>query len=1018
MTKKTGKTTVGRSRSAEYVRTLGPFDGVDPIKANDTTHSGGVTDHLEYTENLWKDPVGGDGISFDVIPGFRRAISGRLDGKVYGIWQFSNGKSGKKDIAVHAGEKLYIYPQGDLGKAPFTVSGINAARSSGISLEGGFMLWDGVRPLKVIPQANGSYSAVTVSDAYIPTVFADGEKHEKINLLSEYAYETRRIPEPSPLRVTRSLKYVFDPVSRTASVTGISTNDALVCITGNVTEEGIGYTVTEISDGAFRGNPYIKAVFIDSGVSVGESAFEDCGSLTFAAFLPGTSALPFTVGARAFYNAPLEKLFLSDSVTASDAHTLSVGTDAFGKGLGGGARDFDCAVYYELSRAQFEKVGGASNICSAGYTDLHCGVTAMDRFLFYSVPVSGNYTGAESTEIDGVSYVPYPLFRNTVSPQTVRYYMLFSESREPLGGLEAKTKFRLGASEPLIDLCKCRAACLFDGRIFLGGCSDAAGTVFYSGERYGESRADPMYFPVGNRITLGQDTSMSMALLPTPSALIVIKEGRDGAYYLRSKRQADGKVYYSDLEGAENVGALGIGSALSVGRTVTAVSADGVFSIDGTSGGNKKVNADSDGFADIIGDIKRVLPDASRICLCSFLNYTVLTVDGNMYLKDRNLDGGWAKLTGIGIYEGQGPEYVPVCRDMKIPLLNGSHIPLEPNYSKSYDGGTGYFIKKGQEYFPLFIGHDRLLDGYGAAYTATGTAFDADELYTYSLSEGVYRPSGMEGVLTVGYYPEIEGGRYYVSEPDGAMTGGSFDGSCFAREIDGKLYFGTGKGYLCVFNTDKRGKQVYRIDTGYKGGKNAVIGGKSLPISAYDGTELYYTGEAIVGDNATDNGFGREVLCMPYGGGYCLLCEPRQKTADGRIHPYYYTFDGRAIYACALTGKDNFGDAGYAKSTSGGSVIAVMSDVGDGSAALRCRTDKEPFFTAASIGGGVSGEELDFSSFSFVDGADSRIFAGLPERCRGYMWKQYHIGGRCFRSPFGITMISCRYKKGRYRPLK
>lgn len=994
-----------------YVRTIGPFDGVNTKKAN----SDGAQDYLEYTENLWKDPAG-DGISLDVVPGFRRVTSAKLDGKVYGIWQFQNGKSGKKDVAVHAGSKLYIYPAGNFSAQPYIVSGIAQNRSSGVGFDGCFMLFDGTGPRKIVPSGTSGYTTDTSQAAYIPTVYLNGYAHEKKNLLSEYVYEKCSVPNAVELSPSNSLIYSYDRVLGHATVIGVRRRDELIYISKSISVDGREFTVTGIEEEAFKSNAYIKALFIDSGITVGKSAFENCSELKFVAFLPGDQPGTVTIGEKAFFGSPVKELYLTDELNSS-AHNLSLGSNAFGCGNGGGAQDYNCEVYYNNSATVFSGVSGYANVCASNYTRFHGYVSAGGRFLFYSIPVIGDYSALAESEIDGDPYDSYTLTRGTLTSPMIKSYMFFSTTRYPLEGLIARSKFKLREGEN-IDLTKCRLACLFDDRIFLSGYTERPGAVFYSGKRDGDNRSDPLFFPKENVFYVGADMSENRALLSTPSALIVLKGGRDGAYYMRSRDGSGGKVEYSALEGAERVGTFGIGSAVSVGKTLVTASPDGVYSVNGSSGGNKQVSCDTADFSDISSDLKRIGADPEKVSLCTFLNYTVLAVDGTIYLCDRDSESGWYKLCGIGVCEGQHAEYVPVCRDTDVPLSNESKITLETELAKGYDGFTGYYIRTGSVYRELYIGHDRLLDELSPAATATATPVTVNEIFSRNVADNSYHALGLSGTLTLGYYPEIGEGRYYLSEPDGAMAGGSFDGCCYACEIDGTLYFGTGKGYLCAFNTDKRGKQVYRIDTAYEGGKNAVINSESKAVSKYTGNELYYDGEALIGGIAESNGFSDAVLCMPYGDGYALLCKPEREILPTEIHPYYYAFDGRSIFVYALSGKDDFGESANGKSTVSGSVIAVMSDIGDGAAVLKCRTEKVPFFAISKLGGTNNPESTDFAAFSFVNGKDNRVYGGLSDDCRGYMWKQYHIGGRCFRTPFGITMLSCRYKKRKYRAIK
>lgn len=1071
--------------SSNNLRTLGPFEGVSASGA-----AKDPTAYLEYTENMWRDPDSPHGDSIVTFPGFRRVqispLCSSSGGEIYGMWQMRNRFSGKYDTVIHVGTELQIYPYGDVTDAgateKITYDGVTAGKSSAVLFGDSLWVFDGKAPVKLMPTSGTTYSvtsAETSSElssgglAYIPTVFDDTEgakATQERNLLTDLFYDRKTIPMPAEPEGNASLIYEYSQASKSAKVTGIGTDDSFVFIPRTVVRGGETYTVAEVAAEAFKENGKIKVLVIDSDISVGNSAFEKCTALGTVIFCPPTGSKNLNIGAKAFYEAPIGTIYLPDIATDSSAGILTVGINAFGRGDGGGLADYLATVYYPASAQVFTGIVSYTRICSADYSGLHTGIGAKDSYKYYIFKAPDRCADAISADTEpifGDAEAHFGcVFRSNAEPPTVRHSVLMlpydiAAAGKSIDLLCRFSKERMtcsfGSSEYNSAVKKCAVAVRFDGRIFVSGNAELPNTVFYSEPTSDASggAACSLYFPVTNRFDDGSGDLPVTAMVPSPATLTVFKSGTGGIFVHSPKSGA-----YPCISGAAGIGTASRGGAVFFAGYPTFVTERGVMRLSGSSNSyERRAEALSADRSDIAGMLSA---HAAECSLCVYEDRLVLCGRGEMYITDPCADSGkvvWYRLRDIGVYKNQSAAYVPVDYRAVMEKGDGGMVTVDPDETAAAGGRTKYFAKVGDEYLPVWLARGDEFRGCTPGSDRTAAVYSTD-LYAAPDENGAYaalelKQSVRVAVMSLPYrraelgdlvYSGNAGSeetRCFLMTECGELCGGSFDACAFCASVGGTLYFGTLGGYLCAFNTDKKGGQVYRYDTSLTSGgdtryvkdSQGNVHELSAPASVggsgyYSG--LYWDGEVFRGElclNQTGKSAGSTVLYRYDVGAekYYPLCEPEIAVADNEIHPYYYSFDGRAIYSCAITGRDTCGEA-VEKSTIGGSVVLAAPHFAGatGHFSVKCRTDRLPFFTVAEIaGGGIS--PVDFSGFSFAssgsphsygdgsadtaEGSGETEYFVLAEKCRRFIWKQYMFSSFGAASPFGICMLCSRFGK-------
>lgn len=790
------------------VASMGPFKGVCPYMANNISSAENTSKYLEYTENMWRDPRSDDG-SIVTFPGFRSVTTQKLGSGVHSARTFYNQYSGKRDLAVHVGDKIYIYAENDLNSEPYMIEGIADRKCALVSERAGLLVFDGECPKYIFASGEDEYSVASEEAVYIPTVYSKGETPEKRNLLSHKVYEERELPSPSELLTTKSLIYSYDESTLTCTVTGIGTKDTFVCIPSKTTRADKEYTVTGIADGAFYANIGIETLIIGADVSVGKRAFEYCTGLKFVAFEKPTGTKTVSLGERAFFKAPIKTLYININ------GALAVSDKAFGNDTGTGLEIFGAAVHFGGTASDFAALTGYESICAADYSGLSFNEPYEGSHSFYLVPVLSGVRRVEASTFDGEALDFGAVYRATTEPATVRYAVIYAPSQRELEGetvrLEClmtshalRTSF--GENETVEAVRACRIAVPYDGRIFLTGNPELPNTVFYTEvPSDGSTSAHPFYFPEGNVFDDGVSDQANTDMLASPSALIVIKADRGGVYYHRAADKSGKRVYPCE-EGAVSVGGIGQGCAAFFNGSPCFVGENGVYLIKGGVSSEKKVYAIDRTLPELKVAVARGI-ETGRISLGELCGYLALCADGEIYLADPTelIDGifpCWFKLADVGICDGDVEEYTPLTERLR---LGGDVVGLDAELYASLDGESEYVRLSCPDPESML----ECLDGEDC----TGEVFES-ELYTRSES-GDYSPLGL-GKVCVGIYRELSRRSdevlYCVSEKSGGRCGGTFDPCAVLLDLGGVSAFATEGGGICVFNTDLTGPEAYSFN--------------------------------------------------------------------------------------------------------------------------------------------------------------------------------------------------------------
>lgn len=346
------------------------------------------------------------------------------------------------------------------------------------------------------------------------------------------------------------------------------------------------------------------------------------------------------------------------------------------------------------------------------------------------------------------------------------------------------------ASEAWEAINKCTVVCAYDGRVFFTGNPALPNTVFFSGRGLnGEN--DPTYVGIYNYVNDGIGNVPNTAMVSSASMLAVLKGdiSTDAcAYYHVAQYNTDKATadllprIYPSTEGVSNIPC--VGAACNFADDIVFLSPNGLEGVEKQAVNLERTLSHRSGRVDPI--LRKALSKASR--MVEWKGYLcILNSDGTMLLADSraintNEATGeaqyeWFELCGVGSYSGDSAKWVYGSGTVAVKRGDGESIELPLDGLTVNYGGGEYSVR---------IGSGEVPDG--AEVISFGTVSAEGAEYTV---EG-----GMSAVLVDGCFCPVE-------ESD-ERVGGTFHPATALFEFRGKLYFGSGNGDLCVFNTDKR----------------------------------------------------------------------------------------------------------------------------------------------------------------------------------------------------------------------
>jgi hypothetical protein len=493
----------------------------------------------------------------------------------------------------------------------------------------------------------------------------------------------------------------------------------------------------------------------------------------------------------------------------------------------------------------------------------------------------------------------------------------------------------------------CTKSAVYDGRVFLTGNPELPNTVFYS-QRNLTGANDPTYFGVYNYFNDGDGNTPNIDLLATPSMLMVIKGDtvQDGSIYYhvgadnphsdKSVRDLVPRIYPSST-GAAGLGSAGLTDAYSLSCNFLD---DPVFlSKRGLEGVTKEqLNAERT-VQHRSSTIDRLLiqEDLAHASLAEWKGYLVICCNGHIYLADsrtrtQNAYGSyqyeWFYLEGVGTYEGYEDRY---CRVTEWPIIND--VSLEDIVAKDKD--NSYYLWK--------------------------TEGEITELTDESGNQHI-QTTVIENVRIYYYVNFSDFSRYIVDLiPNGKKGSGEFYGAKRVLAVGELLFFATDYD-ICVFNTDKRGEQIYLKDDS---GKDVFDEeGKRILVREVDSDKIDSSWYSFNG--------------VPYISGCSIRLDDCEKKTVTKANVYGTTVARfKMIPGSRCTVKSSINGVNWKK-------------IG------------EAYISRFNF------EDFRFDNTSFTENEDG-VFV-FPEVSRGWVSKQYYFYSDGFCEPFGLYELSYNYK--------
>ena len=938
--------------------------------------------HFAFLENMWCDPVATDGVATESFPGFRSFA--RFGAPVLGIFRHRVG--GEDYLVVHAGERLFRFPE-RLRNYPLTLAAIapldvtvKAEKGCAFSFGERLCLLIGGRYLCI--ERDGTLLTLDQNEslAYVPLTYLNGVPHEQRNLLSntvriaftaDGAYESA-VTENGLLFSVLNEEEKTCVVRMSKEYRGVGK----VTVPPSVKIGAESYTVTAVATDGFAGMMGLLSISLPETVTlIGPRAFYGDSALKVLS-LPSQT---YGIGREAFFGClSLSQLYLG----AGALNHVDEGAFTYCQSLAevrfGGTEEEYAAITFaegaDPAAAGAEVVFSAEPFESSG---------TVYRYPLYEPCLSLCEVALGGTVL-AQSFLPYEdgyiRYREVRTDELVTHVELFVSSPALVEGKRltvratvSPTRFsEIGGgfgTEGRDALCGCRTVGKYDGRVFFTGNEKFPNTVFFSAPD-DSGVNNPFYIGCFNYFNDGTGAVPNRAFLVTGGLLAVCKAhgGGEGEIFFHTPASGGNdlvpRVYptVSSFPGVGVAGDLALhydGEALFLGKR-------GLFALVPGDTENDRILLPRSGAV----DLHLANEDTANASAAIFEGILYLLTNGRIYLgnaKRRTHTGGsaeyeWYRLSGVGSYAGD----VPVYRYT-------AHLP---------EGGA----EQGLCIHPR-VGEEA-----------------AGPVYSLTLTGGQV------------YYAKEADGSYPV-DTDGERKGGTFFPATVLCATEHALYYGTAEGAVGCFNTDKRGQALYRCvpTPRYLKNEDGTYSAlnKMLPRLF---SEDMLTRERLY--ERHDDRYDALILADVYHDGDCAcLVKPiGERAQSGKIHRYYYSFDGHP-YRCACALATDDGDAPqYAKDTVPRSPTVKLKTLAGGKISVLVRTDRHPFRLCDTLApGAADAADTDFSAFTFT--TDDFASVPLRERERGWCYKQYLFESSAHRAPFGIFSLTYSfYPSGRIKP--
>lgn len=931
--------------------------------------------HFTLLENMWCDPMTLDGVATETYPGYRTFA--RFDAPIHGIYRHRVG--GEDHLVVHAGSKLYRFPEAlrnfEESLARLSPLAVTLPDTKGCAFSYGERLCLLVGGVYLMIDADGTVHTLDEDPSlpYVPVTYHNGKQYEQRNLLSDNVrlVFTADGPYEETIGADGLIFSVYNEAEKTCSVR-ISErylHAGRVAVPPTATIGTETYTVTAIATYGFANMTGLCAITLPTTVTViGAFAFFGDSALSCI----NLSGSVTSIGKEAFFGClSLEGIFLG----ASALRLIGINAFSYCRSLK--------EVRFGGTRAEYDAITmeGTSTLREKDIT-LSCESDAPfeNKAVLYRYPLYEPCLAIEEVRLGSATlgvnfdlvddcFVRYGTAENdgfithveitATDERILTGKMLTVRAKVSPIRFSLPTGVTPFAEDGKQALSGCTAVGKYDGRVFFTGNADFPNTVFYSSpDETGIN--NPFYIGCLNYFNDGTGAVPNRGFVVTGGMLAVLKADAGG----------EGEIFFHrPLDTGENLipriypvtastpGTGLAGSTVHFSDEALFLGKDGLFALSRCENENERVLSPRSTAVNL-----RLLREKTEDGqMATFEGLLYLLCNGNVYLADprrrHTYAGGtreyeWYFLTGIGAYAGDRPVY---------------------RY-------TAFLPEKADE---LSL----------CTHPSVGNVVEG-EIFSATLSDG-----------TRIYYAQNENGRFPV-DTDGERTGGLFTPANRLCATDEALYFGTPNGALGCFNTDKRGKHLYRPSQSEL--YISKESGKYIPLNASI-SKLFSEDTVIKATVFRREGSifreaGEETVYLD--GNRAVLAEPiGEDNERGRIHRYYYSHAGHAFRSMCALAMDDGGYPHFSKDTVPRTVALKLKSTEGSRIGIFVRTDRHPFRPVEYVSSTTADAgDTDFAAFDF----HSDGFATLPlrEKERGWCYKQYLFESDGFRAPFGIYSLS------------
>lgn len=1020
---------VKMSSRTQYSRYLGDFRGVDFSSSPAMV----AQNRFSYLKNMWKDYESGQGQAIETMPGYRVVLSALAGkGRIHSIHEY------RDSLMVKCGTSLYFckfdnhgnnLTVGNTGNPVAT--GLKSGAITGFVFNNDFWFLDGKQ---YYCYTYGNSSCVTVtSSAYVPTTYIDGEEYEQRNILTNKFIEksfvgggvalrtesTNDVPEGLLYNVTTRKIYnesdelIDEPC---INIYGCSVPHDYLMIPESISDNGKNYRVLSIADDAFS-EYACKSVSIPEHCLVGKNAFYGCKSLETVMFreshlsdLNATTAML----SKCFSNCPaLKEIYVGVSVR------VNVATDAFDA-----LTEYSNLKVYLASGVPIAvgKQFPYSQNESGEYTNIIqntpipylavCEITLFEPCKSISTAeVPNGVVRYNETLVSTLGWTVVPCFDSendyitkiivfaksaleagdefTVEG-TGEYSKLSTSKNGGASIYDANASYDASTADSALNvLRKCTVTAIFDGRIFFTGNPDLPNTVLYSARDL-TSANNPAYIGVYNYFNDGVGDKRNTAMISTPSMLIVCKENtkQDGSCWYHVGQDTGYDLIprvYPSTQGVAGIGC--VGAATNFADDPVFLSTEGLMAI-----GKQTVNLErtvEHRSSNIDLKLKQCNLKGAR--MAEWKGYLVILVDGQMFLADsRQLfqhDTGvtqyeWYYADDIGVYTGQ-TQMVSTTTGCLFATVDGKTVDLTaPEYTDrltySQNGGNSGIV---------YVNSDSESERHdNTELLATNAAILLD------------------GVDTGLKFPVVQTDRgAYLATYVDQYSGGNFSPAECLCVMDDRLLLGTAHGEVLCFNTDRRGKTVWRAIRRPEGFTPAE---DDTRVYADPSKDMIWTDEDDAPTVETPDGTYAVITT----GAVSYLAE-RLEVEPDEIWQGFYNRNGREIMAVCETLCDSSAYPQIAKNTVRKSIVVRSKSMGSSEYSVFVRSNREQEWRECRRTSRMGSTlDLEFRNLSYL--TSDIVISVVPDRLKRWQWQQFRFESAGYCKPFGLLDLFYRYENG------